>query len=131
MKNLVPMTAAVALFCGVSFATAAPMSPSAGSGSASSMSRSAAKDNLSLSASQQRTAWKDISAQAAKEAAPSSFTAKVGAVVPASITVHPVPVSTASKVPALQPYDYALLGGKTLLIVNPNDKKVAEIITQS
>ena len=48
-------------------------------GSASSMSQHVAKDSLSLSASQQQTAWKDISAQATRRIGATSFTAKVGA----------------------------------------------------
>jgi hypothetical protein len=94
------------------------------------MSQPVAKDSLSLSASQQQTAWKDISAQATKESAPASFTAKVGAAVPSDLATHPVPVSTASTVPELRPYQYALLNNNKLLIVNPSDKKIAEIITQ-
>jgi hypothetical protein len=127
--------AAIALLAGVSVASAAGMSKSSTSkpattGSASSMSQPVAKDSLSLSASQQQTAWKDISAQATKESAPASFTAKVGVAVPSELATHPVPVSTASKVPELRPYQYTLLSSNKLLIVNPSDKKIAEIITQ-
>jgi hypothetical protein len=127
--------AAIALLAGVSAASAADMTKSstakpATTGSVSSMSQPVAKDSLSLSATQQQTTWKDISAQAAKESAPASFTAKVGAAVPNDLVTHPVPVSTASKVPELQPYQYALLSNNKLLIVNPSDKKIAEIITQ-
>jgi len=130
-----PSVAALALLAGVSVASAADMSKSSTStpattGSASSMSQPVAKDSLSLSASQQQTAWKDISAQATKESAPASFTAKVGTAVPSDLATHPVPVSTASKVPELRPYQYALLNNNKLLIVNPSDKKIAEIITQ-
>ena len=135
MKDVPRLTiAAIALLAGVSVASAAGMSKSSASkpattGSASSMSQPVAKDSLSLSASQQQTAWKDISALAAKESAPASFTAKVGVAVPSDLATHPVPVSTASKVPELRPYHYALLSNNKLLIVNPNDKKIAEIIT--
>ena len=134
MKNVSRLTVStIALLAGVSVAAAAGMSKSSGSattGSASSMSQPAAKDSLSLSASQQKTAWNDISAQASKESAPASFTPKVGAALPSDLATHPVPVSTASKVPELRPYHYALLSNNKLLIVNPSDKKIAEIITQ-
>ncbi len=127
--------AAMALLAGVSVASAAGMSKSspphpATTGSASSTSQPVAKDSLSLRASQQQIAWKDITALASKESAPGSFTAKVGAAVPSDLTTHPVPVSTASKVPELRPYQYALLSSNKLLIVNPSDKKIAKIITQ-
>jgi hypothetical protein len=61
---------------------------------------------------------------------PSGFSAKVGAAVPSQITTHPVPVSTASKVPELRSYNYALLDNNKLLIINPGDKKIAQIITK-
>src|SRR4029079_12653961 len=91
-----PSVAALALLAGVSVAAAAGMSKSSTStpattGSASSMSQPVAKDSLSLSATQQQTAWKDISAQAAKETVPASFTAKVGVTVPSDLATHPVP----------------------------------------
>jgi len=134
MKNVNRLAvAAIALLAGVSAAAASGISKpnsSATTGSASSMSQPVAKDSLSLSASQQKTAWKDISAQASKESAPASFTAKVGSAVPSDLATHPVPVSTASKVPELRPYQYALLSSNKLLIVNPSDKKIVEIITQ-
>jgi len=135
MKTAHPLTvAAIALVAGVSVVSAASMWKSSTSKpateSASSMSQPVAKDSLSLSASQQQTAWKDISAHATKESAPANFTAKVGAAVPSDLATHPVPVSTASKVPELRPYQYALLSNNKLLIVNPSDKKIAEIITQ-
>ena len=135
MNKLAPVTAAVALLAVTSIATAATMPKSnSGSGSAapaSPMSQSTTKDSLSLSASQQSAAWKDISAQAVKETAPAGFTAKVGAAVPNGLVTQPVPVSTASEVPDLRAYQYALLDNGKLLIINPADHKVAEIITKS
>jgi hypothetical protein len=88
------------------------------------------KDTLSLSSTDKQTAWKDISAQATKQDVPVGFLAKVGDKIPSDVTTHPVPVSTASKVPNLREYQYALLDNNKLLIVNPQDKKIAEVITQ-
>jgi hypothetical protein len=131
MRNAIRLTlAAIALVSGVSVAGAAGMAQPSTKSSGGSMSQPVAKDSLSLSNSQQKTAWKDISTQAVKEPAPSGFTAKVGAALPSELTTHPVPVSTANKVPELRPYQYALLNNNKLLIVNPSDKKIAEIITQ-
>jgi hypothetical protein len=129
MKNASRLgLAAIVLVSGVSVAAAANMSKSSTTGSASAMSQPA-KDSLKLSSRQQKTAWADISSQAVKESPPASFTAKVGVAVPSGLTTHPVPVSTASKVPALRPYQYALLNSNKLLIVNPGDQKIAEIIS--
>jgi len=130
MRNATRLTlAAVALLSGISVASAAGMSKSTTTtGSGSSLPQPS--DTLTLTSSQQKMAWKDIKSQAQKETAPATFTAKIGAAVPKDLGTKPVPVSTANKVPALRPFQYALLDSNKLLIVNPTDHKVAEIITQ-
>lgn len=45
------------------------------------------------------------------------------------MTTASVPRKAASDVPSLKPYDFAMLQ-KKLLIVNPADRKIAEVITQ-
>jgi hypothetical protein len=124
--------AGLLLLSSVSMAAAAGNEKStntAGSSMSDSASQST-KDTLSLTSIEKQTAWKDISAQATKQEAPADFVAKVGDKIPSDITIHPVPVSTASKVPDLREYQYALLDNNKLLIVNPQDKKIAEIIAQ-
>ena len=130
MKNFIHFAlVAAALVSAVSVAAAAnTMANSSTTGSAPSTSRPMAKDTLSLTSAQQKTAWKDISAVATKEKAPAGFIANAGAVLPSGLTTRPVPSKTADQVPALRPYQYALLSSNDLLIVNPHDKKVAEII---
>ena len=126
--------AAVALLCWFSVGAAADTGTTAkciaSEGTASSASLWRRKNELSLSGEQQMMAWEDIRQQATKEKAPVGFTAKVGAVVPNAIATHPIPVSTANDVPGLWPYSYALLAGDKLLIVNPSDKKIAEVIRE-
>jgi hypothetical protein len=87
-----------------------------------------ASDMLNLSATQQKTAWKDINKAATDQTAPSSFTAMKGQTVPSALKIEQVPRQAARDVPALGAYDFAKVSGK-LLIVNPSDKKVAEVIT--
>jgi len=140
MNNRTRLTvAAIALLSGISVAAAAdmPKSHSTTTGSATAQdkmakpsSMSQAQDKLSLTSTQRKTAWQDISKLATREKAPAGFAAKVGEAVPGSLTTHPVPVSTANKVPALRPYQYAMLSSHKLLIVNPSDKKIAEVITR-
>jgi Protein of unknown function (DUF1236) len=114
----------------------APMSKS--SMSKSSMSKPStpmqsmakmAKDHLSLTRRQERTAWRDISKEATSQAAPQKFAASVGTTVPADISIQSVPANVATHISVLKPYDYALLHGK-LLIVNPTDKKVVHVISR-
>jgi hypothetical protein len=127
MRNNTRLTlVAVALLSSISVASAAGVSKSTTTGPGASMP----SDTLTLTSTQQKMAWKDISGQAVKETPPAAFTAKVGANVPKELGTKPVPVSTANKVPALRPFQYALLDSNKLLIVNPTDHKVAEIITQ-
>ncbi len=86
-----------------------------------------AKDSISLTRAQERIAWRDIGREATSQKAPQNFSASVGTTVPADISLQSVPVKVATHVSALRPYDYALLHGK-LLIVNPTDKKVVDVI---
>ena len=113
--------AALALLASVSLAA----------GAGSEMSKNAmAKDSLMLSSTQQKTAWNDLSAQATKQKTRSSFVARVGEALPAHITTHSVPAAVTKQIPELKSYQYALLNNNRLLIVNPSDKKIAEVITQ-
>ncbi len=123
-KQILIVLAAGLLIAGVSAASAAEMKTSN-----AQMSPPAAKDTLSLSATQQKTAWNDLNGEAAKQKAPPSFFRAVGDVVPGSVNLQPMPAKAASDVPALQPYKFAKIESK-LLIVNPSDRKIAEVITR-
>ena len=95
----------------------------------SSMSSTASmtKDNLSLTTAQEKLAWRDLSKQAARQRAPSNFSASMGTTVPNEITLRAIPRTVASRLPALKPYRYARLPNE-LLIVNPSDKKIVDVI---
>jgi hypothetical protein len=90
--------------------------------------QSMARDNLTLTPSQQRIVWRDLGKQASNQTAPSNFTASVGATIPGDVTIKAVPAKVAARVSSLKPYDFARLNDK-LVIVNPNDKKVVDVIT--
>ena len=128
MKNNMRLVViGAALLSGVSVAAAAGNATSK-ENTTNPASTSTLRDSLTLSSRQQKIVWRDISQQATKEKAPAHFAAKIGAVVPSAVTTHPVPMTVSSEVPKLRRYQYALLGNSRLLIVNPNDKKVADII---
>jgi hypothetical protein len=110
---------------GISAAMAANM-PNAG---AAPTMKKPAVDSLRLSSAQQHTAWRDLYVKSLNQNPPSGFDATYGAVVPGGVKIAPVTGKAASDVPALKPYDFAMLQHK-LLIVNPSDKKIAEVITQ-
>jgi len=110
--------AAAALLAGVTAAAAA----------ASSHSGMPATDSLSLTAAQQKTAWNDLNKQQSSQKAPAGFNAAQGSAVPKSLTISAVTTKAARDVNALRPYDFAMVQGK-LLIVNPTDRKIAEVIS--
>jgi len=95
---------------------------------AAGMTQASPSDSLSLSSTQQKTAWKDLSMPSLNQAAPSGFAVKVGTIVPKSVTTAPVNTQAAEAVPALKPYHFAIVQ-KKLIIVNPSDHKIAEVIT--
>lgn len=110
--------AAALLLAGVTAASAA-------GGMANSSSSSS--DSLTLSSTQRTTAWNDLHAKN-KQRAPAGFSAAAGSVLPSTVKIKPVPGTTADSVPALRSYDFAMVGGK-LLIVNPSDRTIADVIS--
>ena len=131
MRTVKYLTAtSVALLSGLSIAMAAGSGAIPDKNLTKPLSTSPLQDSLSLTNKQRKTAWQDISKQAIKEKVPAKFTAKVGATVPSALMTYPVPMAASNKVPELRRYQYALLANNELLIVNPQDKKVADIITR-
>jgi uncharacterized protein DUF1236 len=132
--KLHPIAIAVTLTAGIGAASAADIHAMSNTMSKTPMSKpsamqSMARDNLTLTRSQQRTVWRDLGKQASNQTAPSNFTASVGATIPGDVTIKAVPAKVAARVSSLKPYDFALLNDK-LVIVNPNDKKVVDVITR-
>jgi hypothetical protein len=116
MKKQTPIALAAALLlAGVTAASAA------------GMAQSSASDSLTLTNTQQKTAWRDLHTMNA-QSAPASFMAASGTAVPTTLKIKPVPGKTASAVPKLRSYDFAMVKGK-LLIVNPSDRTIADVIT--
>ena len=126
--HLTAIATAAALATGIGAASAADHQAMTNSSAKPAM-QSMAKDSLSLTRSQQRTAWRDISKEATSQKSPGDFKASVGATVPNDLSLQPMPVKVAARISSLKPYDYAMLHGK-LLIVNPNDKKVVDVINR-
>jgi hypothetical protein len=121
-KQTIVVLAAAALLSGVTAASAA------GIASSHSAMAKPISDTLSLNATQQKTAWNDLNKQASNQNAPSGFTDTAGSVVPKTLKINAMPSRAARDVSSLRPYDFAKVSGK-LLIVNPRDRKVAEVIT--
>jgi len=109
---------AMLLFSGITLAAAESSAPTQ------------SKDQLTLTSAQNKMLLQTVNKQNPKEqTAPVGFSASIGASVPASISISRLPNEAVKEVPAAKSYDFAMVQ-KKLLIVNPKDRKVAEIITQ-
>ena len=86
-------------------------------------------DELSLSDAQRKTAWQDLYMDSLNQNTPPGFDLVVGATVPNTIVIAPVTAQAGSDVPALRPYSFAMVQ-KKLLIVNPSNRKIAEVIAR-
>ncbi|MFZ3352928.1 MAG: DUF1236 domain-containing protein [Xanthobacteraceae bacterium] len=113
---------AAALLSGATVASAAGMAQSNPTGP------QPVRDTLTLTSAQQKTAWNDLHGLATRQVAPAGFQAKVGTPVPGSVMIMAVSNKAAKAVPALKPYSFTVVNHK-LLIVNPNSRTIAEVIT--
>jgi hypothetical protein len=131
MKRSAPLVlAAVLAISGATAASAANhTSKMSKTMSETSSKATSASDTLTLSGDQQKSIWNDLSRHAANERAPSGFNVAVGAQVPKSMKTHPMSRQAARDVPAAKPYRYAMTQDK-LLIVNPRDHKVADVVSK-
>jgi hypothetical protein len=113
-KQTTFLSAAALLLCSVATASAATaMHPS---------------DTVILSAAQRSTLWNDLSKQATNQNA-AGFNAKIGAFVPDTVKLKPIPSTTAANNPSLRPYDFAMVDHR-LVIVDPSNKVIADVLTK-
>ena len=84
---------------------------------------------LNLSAAQKQAIYQSAMSEKG-QAAPVGFQPKVGATAPQSLTLHALPSSVVSKISAAKNYEYAKLQNNEILLVNPKDRQVAEILTE-
>jgi hypothetical protein len=84
-------------------------------------------DILTLTNREKRLAWRDLHWRAMHYHEVPGFEPIDHWVLPPTVTVKPVTHRAARDVPALAGYDFAIVEG-VLLIVNPTDRAVAEVI---
>ena len=80
--------------------------------------------NLTL---EQRHTIKEILKDAKVDKAAGNIQVTAGAPAPANVTLHDMPSVIAEKVPQIKSHQFFLSGDK-IVIVDPKDKKVAEVI---
>jgi hypothetical protein len=84
-------------------------------------------DTLALSSQDQPIAWNDLSS-APSENGPADFRPGTTSAIPSTVQVRAIKGEAASDVPALSAYDFAKVQNK-LLIINPRDMMIAEVIS--
>src|SRR5262245_24812931 len=110
--------AAALLLCGIVAASAAGTGPFL-----------VASDDLVLTGAQEHLMWQRlVGHNAGSTTAPSGLKAAVAPRVPASVALRALPATVTRQIPAVRPYKYAMLG-KMLLIVNPTDRVIVDVIT--
>jgi hypothetical protein len=85
---------------------------------------------LNLTSAQKQTILQSVASEKG-QAAPSGFQAKVGEKAPQSLSMHQLPSSATNQVSAAKQYEYAKLQNNEVLLIDPKDRQVAEIIMPS
>ena len=84
---------------------------------------------LNLTAQQKQSIMQSVQGEKGQPAA--GFQPRIGTAVPQSMSMHQLPSSVATQVPAAKNLEYIKLDNNTVLLIDPKDKRVAEIITPS
>ena len=83
---------------------------------------------LSLTNQQKQAIAQSVQTETAQPA-PAGFLPRVGVPVPQSLTMRQLPPGVTSQVPAARDLQFAKLDSNEVLLIDPKDRRVAEIIT--
>ncbi len=89
-----------------------------------------ASADLNLTPQQKQTILQSVQSERGQPA-PAGFLPKVGAPVPQSMSMQQLPSNVTTQVPAAKGLEYAKLDNNEILLIDPKDRKVAEIIMPS
>lgn len=89
-----------------------------------------ASADLNLTPQQKQTIVRSVQGEQG-QAAPPGFQAQVGASVPQSMSMHQLPSSITTEIPAAKGLEFAKLSNNEVLLIDPKDRRVAEIIRPS
>jgi len=90
----------------------------------------AAAAELNLTAQQKQAIMQSIQSEKGQPA-PAGFQPRIGASVPQSMSLHQLPTNVATQVPAARDYEFAKLDNNEILLIDPKDRRVADIIMPS
>lgn len=89
-----------------------------------------ASAELNLTAQQKQMIMRGVQGEKGQPA-PSGFQPRVGASVPQSMPTHQLPPNVTAEVPAAKGLEYAKLANNEILLIDPQDMRVADIIMPS
>jgi hypothetical protein len=89
-----------------------------------------AAEELNLTAQQKQNIIQSVQTERGQPA-PAGFLPRVGAPVPQSMSVRQLPASITAQVPDARGLQYAKLDTNEVLLIDPKDRRVADIITSS
>lgn len=84
-------------------------------------------EKLALTSAQKQKIGQSLANEHA-QLAPPDFKIAVGAKLPASVSLSPVPLAVSNDIPATKNLSYARLDNKDIVLVDPKDRAVAEVI---
>jgi hypothetical protein len=85
---------------------------------------------LNLTSAQKQTIFHSVASEKG-QTAPSGFQAKLGGKLPQSLSMHQLPSSATNQVSAARNYEYTKLANNEVLLIDPKDRQVADIIMPS
>jgi hypothetical protein len=85
---------------------------------------------LSLTAQQKQMIAQGVQTEKGQPA-PAGFLPRVGAAVPQALTMRQLPAAVTSQIPAAREMQFAKLDSNEVLLIDPKDRRVADIITSS
>lgn len=85
---------------------------------------------INLTAQQKQTIMQSVQTERGQPA-PAGFQPRVGVAVPQSMSLRQLPPNVTTQVPAAKNLEYTKLDNNDVLLIDPNDRRVAEVITSS
>ncbi len=120
----------LALLASVGVASAqSPTSPATPAPAAKSQDSMKQGGSLQLNAQQKAAIFQSVTKEKVKSPPPANMQVSVGAQVPASIELYPLPANVVSEVPATKSYKYTVAQNQ-VLIVDPTNMKIVDVIKQ-
>ena len=89
-----------------------------------------ASADLNLTPQQKQTIMQSVQSEQG-QSAPPGFQPQVGASVPQSVPMRQLPSTVTTEIPGAKGLEYAKLSNNQILLIDPKDRRVAEIITPS